>query len=595
MNSWMRPLKSCNCTKLTLPCTRLSTMRPAIFTRRAAASTASAVCTSLSANSVCRSPAKLSTLKSFGNAMPCPRSALSFSRRSAINLFSSGRVSVTSLMDGSVAASARWTVDVSWMGRRSIALVENLLDAAFGGIPALARAVADGDACLLRAMADAGAGLFRAVPDLPGHMPGRVTDIAGAVGDAVADRLGILLDALPGAALRRLRCRAERHQRDQGDQENADLLAVHARHLVNGRVEGNRASGIDALGAGFEAGFQACLDELVEVAVEHLLGVRTLDAGAQILDAALVEHVVADLAAPADVGLGRFQRVPLGIALLHFQFVQLGGQHLHRAVAVGVLAALGLAGHDRVGGHVGDAHRRLGLVDVLAAGTRRTVYVGLQVGRVDVDLDAVVHFRRNEYRGETGVPAVVRIERALAHQPVHADLGLQPAVGIVALDAERGGLDAGHVAAADFHQLGFPATVLAPAQVHAQQHFGPVLRLGAAGAGLDVDERVHRVHLAGEHALELQLADLRLQLVQVVDHRLRGVVIAVGDGHLQQVAGVVQAGSQRVDAVDDGVQSGAFAAQFLRVGRVVPHGGALQFAGYFFQALALGGVVKDTP
>src|SRR6185312_16392861 len=218
MNSWMRPLKSCNCTKLTLPCTRLSTMRPAILTRRAAASTASAVCTSLSANSVCRSPAKLSTLKSFGNAMPCPRSALSFSRRSAINLISSGRVSVTSLMDGSVAASARWTVDVSWMGRRSIALVENLLDAAFGGIPALARAVADGGACLLRAM-----------PDLPGHMPGRVTDIAGAVGDAVADRLGILLDALSGAALRRLRCRAERHQRDQGDQEDADLLAVHAR------------------------------------------------------------------------------------------------------------------------------------------------------------------------------------------------------------------------------------------------------------------------------------------------------------------------------------------------------------------------------
>jgi hypothetical protein len=35
MNSWMRPLKSCICTKLTLPCTRLSTMRPATFTRRA--------------------------------------------------------------------------------------------------------------------------------------------------------------------------------------------------------------------------------------------------------------------------------------------------------------------------------------------------------------------------------------------------------------------------------------------------------------------------------------------------------------------------------------------------------------------------------
>ena len=59
----------------------------------------------------------------------------------------------------------------------------------------------------------------------------------------------------------------------------------------------------------FEAGLQAGLDELVEVAVEHLLRVAALDAGAQVLDAALVEHVVADLAAPADVGLGGFDRV----------------------------------------------------------------------------------------------------------------------------------------------------------------------------------------------------------------------------------------------------------------------------------------------
>ena len=64
---------------------------------------------------------------------------------------------------------------------------------------------------------------------------------------------------------------------------------------------------------------------------------RALDAGAQILDARLVEHVVADLAAPADVGLRRFERVLLGIALLHLELVQLRLQHLHRAVAVRVL------------------------------------------------------------------------------------------------------------------------------------------------------------------------------------------------------------------------------------------------------------------
>src|SRR5690606_10429887 len=85
-------------------------------------------------------------------------------------------------------------------------------------------------------------------------------------------------------------------------------------------------SRIHSLGAHFKAGLQAGLDELVEVPVEDVLRVGALDAGAQVLDPALVEHVVADLATPADVGLGRLDRVALGIALLHLQLVELGRQ-----------------------------------------------------------------------------------------------------------------------------------------------------------------------------------------------------------------------------------------------------------------------------
>src|SRR5690606_39349793 len=82
-------------------------------------------------------------------------------------------------------------------------------------------------------------------------------------------------------------------------------------------------SRIHPLRARFQPGLQAGLDELVEVAVEHVLRVGAFDAGAQVLDPRLVEYVVADLAAPADVGLGGLQRVLLGVALLHFQLVQL--------------------------------------------------------------------------------------------------------------------------------------------------------------------------------------------------------------------------------------------------------------------------------
>ena len=44
---------------------------------------------------------------------------------------------------------------------------------------------------------------------------------------------------------------------------------------------------------------------------------------------------------------------------------------------------------------------------------------------------------------------------------------------------------------------------LGPARVHARQHLRPVLRLGAAGAGMDFDEAVIAVRLAGEQALDL--------------------------------------------------------------------------------------------
>src|SRR3546814_14609680 len=60
----------------------------------------------------------------------------------------------------------------------------------------------------------------------------------------------------------------------------------------------------------------------------------------------------------------------------------------------------------------------------------------------------------------------------LAHQPVHAGLGLEPAVGEVALDAHRRRLDPGHVAATDLHQLGLPATRLGPAQRSAERRVG---------------------------------------------------------------------------------------------------------------------------
>jgi hypothetical protein len=137
--------------------------------------------------------------------------------------------------------------------------------------------------------------------------------------------------------------------------------------------------------------------------------------------------------------------------------------------------------------------------------------------------------------------------------------------------------------------------VLAPAQVHAQHHLGPVLRLGAAGAGLDVDECIRRIHLAGEHALELELLDFRREVVDVGGNRRDRALVVLADRQIQQVAGLAERTGQRADAADDAIEVRALLAELLRALRVVPDVRVFELARDFFEAFGLRIEVKDTP
>ncbi len=135
-----------------------------------------------------------------------------------------------------------------------------------------------------------------------------------------------------------------------------------------------------------------------------------------------VHDVGADLAAERDVLLGRLHRVQLGPLLLPLQIVEAGLQHLHGHVAVADLAALVLAGDHDAAGKVGDAHRGVGHVHVLAPRPARAVGVDAEILLLDLDLDVLVDLRPDEDGGEGGVAAGPGIERADPHQPVHAHL-----------------------------------------------------------------------------------------------------------------------------------------------------------------------------
>jgi hypothetical protein len=136
---------------------------------------------------------------------------------------------------------------------------------------------------------------------------------------------------------------------------------------------------------------------------------------------------------------------------------------------------------------------------------------------------------------------------------------------------------------------------LGPAQVHAQQHLGPVLGLGAAGAGLDVDETVGRVHLAGEHAAELEAGEFLLEAFEVRADRIDGLRVVFLEGQIEEVPRVREALVELLEDADDPFEFGAFAAEGLRLVRVVPDRGFGEFEFYFGEPILAVGIVKDTP
>ena len=144
---------------------------------------------------------------------------------------------------------------------------------------------------------------------------------------------------------------------------------------------------------------------------------------------------------------------------------------------------------------MGNADRAVGGVDVLPAGAGRAIGVEADVLLINLDLDGVVDGRIDPHRRKTRMAARIGIERRDANQPVHARLGLEPAIGVEALDEDRGRLNARLFPIVLADQLDLIAPPFSPAHIHALQHLSPVLALGATGAGVDFDVSVVAVGL----------------------------------------------------------------------------------------------------
>ena len=119
-------------------------------------------------------------------------------------------------------------------------------------------------------------------------------------------------------------------------------------------------------------------------------------------------------------------------------------------------------------------------------------------------------------------------------------------------------------------QLDLVAAPLGPARVHALQHLGPILALGAAGAGIDLDIGVVAVGLARQQGGDLvalgALGHLRERSDGVIDQ----YAVALGLGHLHQFDRVGQLPLDRPRRADRFVEPAALAHHDLRRLGIVP-------------------------
>ena len=200
---------------------------------------------------------------------------------------------------------------------------------------------------------------------------------------------------------------------------------------------------------------------------------------------------------------------------------------------------------------------------------------------------------------EAGVAPVGGVERAEAHEPVHAALGLQQPVHVLALDGERGALEPRLVAVLQVVDLDLEAAALEPAQVHAQQHLGPVLRLGAAGAGVDGEDGAALVVLAAEEAELLAALQVGLEGRDAAHELLQELVVDGVAAQLlaQQLLGgleIGEAGLERGEVLEPALGAAVLGGDPGGLLLVVPEVGSAHALLQRLDLLCQPGGVKDS-
>ena len=153
---------------------------------------------------------------------------------------------------------------------------------------------------------------------------------------------------------------------------------------------------------------------------------------------------------------------------------------------------------------------------------------------------------------------------------MHAVFALQIAVGVLTLDHDRRALETGLVAVEIVEHLEFKAVLVRPLHIHAVEHLRPVLRLGAARAGVEGQNRVAVVVFAGKERRESCLLHIGFEFTVALFELGQQARVVHLRSHVDQREQIVARGNELFVAVNFIVQLLGAHLVFLRALQIVP-------------------------
>src|SRR5262249_24438085 len=157
--------------------------------------------------------------------------------------------------------------------------------------------------------------------------------------------------------------------------------------------------------------------------------------------------------------------------------------------------------------------------------------------------------------------ALSGVERRHADQPVHADLAREQPISVIALNTEAGRLDSGLFTGLIIEHLGLELVTFAAAQIHSQQHLGPILRVSSARPRVDRDYGFEQIVIAADPLPRLALLDLlREAFKRFTQLARRSLVIS---REFKQHCDVIKESLLAFSGVDRALQSRAQPQNFL--------------------------------